>query len=83
MPYLTHMCPSILVKDCESQKYVAVFNTSEELVAFLNQHKANGIDVADKYRIYSFQVEEIVDGDKALAIIQQHGYLNFDEMYEE
>lgn len=76
------MCPSILVKDCEIQKYVAVFNTSEELATFLNQHKANGIDVAVKYHIYCFQVEEIVDGNRALAIIQQHGYLNIDEMHE-
>jgi hypothetical protein len=72
------MCPSILVKDSEAQKYVAVFNTSEELVAFLNEHKANGIDVADRYQILSFQVEEIVDGNEALDIIQKHGYLNFD-----
>jgi gamma-glutamyl phosphate reductase len=76
------MCPSILVKDLEAQKYVAVFTESEELVAFLNEQKANGVDVADKYRIYSFRVKEIVDGEEALDIIQEHGYLNTDSIYE-
>jgi archaellum biogenesis ATPase FlaH len=76
------MCPSILVKDCETQKYVAVFTTSEQLSEFLNQEKATGVDVADKYEIYSFKVQEIVDGNEALDIIQERGYLNFDSIYE-
>jgi hypothetical protein len=76
------MSPSILVKDLETQKYVAVFNESEELVAFLSEQKANGANIGKKYRIYSFEVEEVFDGSKALDIIREHGDLNLDSIYE-
>ena len=80
--HIAYMSPSILVKDLEAQKYVSVFTEPEELVAFLNEKKANGFNISKKYRIYSFEVEEIFDGSKALDIIQEHGYLNIDSIYE-
>jgi len=76
------MSPSILVKDLEAQKYVAVFTEPEELVAFLSEQKANGVNIGKKYRIYSFEVEEVFDGSKALDIIREHGDLNLDSIYE-
>jgi hypothetical protein len=74
------MSPSILVKDCNTQQFVKIFATSSDLTAFLASEKQLGVDIADRYLVYKFAVDQVFCADEALDAIKSFGYLpSYDE----
>lgn len=76
------MSPSILVKDCNTQQFVKIFTTSNELIAFFDSEKQLGVDIADRYLVYKFAVDQVFCADEALDVIKSFGYLPSYDEYE-